>query len=268
VLLLPLGREARVTLVHVAAGRLVRDERGEHAPRTLLQREANRFRERLDSMGRADVELRPILATPGPAFARIITFARSTRAQLVVVGRHGQGLRSLLVGSTAERIVRGRVAPVLVVSQPPGKGYARPLVALDPNERSGRRALKVALRVLDASVRRVDVASAFEIFYEGHLHRAGSSRVEIQKLRQFGADRQRRSLLHQLRGVNSGPARLVAAVRRGDPRRVIPAIANRRKSDLIVLGTHARRGLARFLLGSVAVEVLRSASERPVRSRR
>ena len=46
----------------------------------------------------------------------------------------------------------------------------------------------------------------------------------------------------------------------GDPASLIVRWAEEHKPDLIVLGTHGRRGLRRLILGSVAEHVLRSAS--------
>jgi len=49
----------------------------------------------------------------------------------------------------------------------------------------------------------------------------------------------------------------------GDPARVIVDLAERRGSDLIVIGTHGRTGFSHLLLGSVAEKVVRRAT-RPV----
>jgi len=48
-------------------------------------------------------------------------------------------------------------------------------------------------------------------------------------------------------------------VKVGDPRALIPQIAEQRGVDLIVMGTHGRSGIARLLLGSVAETVARAA---------
>ena len=45
----------------------------------------------------------------------------------------------------------------------------------------------------------------------------------------------------------------------GDARDAIVAVAKRLDADLIVIGTHGRRGFSRFMLGSVAEDVLRRA---------
>ncbi len=52
-----------------------------------------------------------------------------------------------------------------------------------------------------------------------------------------------------------GPAQLEY----GDARAVIEAVARKLGADLIVMGTHGRRGLKRLLLGSVAESVIRTA---------
>ncbi len=48
-------------------------------------------------------------------------------------------------------------------------------------------------------------------------------------------------------------------VRVGDPREIVLTVADEVGADLIVLGTHARRGIGRVLLGSVAESVTRRA---------
>lgn len=45
----------------------------------------------------------------------------------------------------------------------------------------------------------------------------------------------------------------------GDAREVIDSVAEQISADLIVMGTHGRRGIRRVLLGSVAESVVRSA---------
>jgi len=55
--------------------------------------------------------------------------------------------------------------------------------------------------------------------------------------------------------VSLGPVRVEV----GDARDVIDQVAKTIGADLIVMGTHGRRGLRRMLLGSVAETVVRSA---------
>jgi len=56
---------------------------------------------------------------------------------------------------------------------------------------------------------------------------------------------------------------LEGMLRQGTPWEEINSVANEIDADLIVIGTHGRRGLSRVLLGSVAESVIRTAT-RPV----
>ena len=66
-----------------------------------------------------------------------------------------------------------------------------------------------------------------------------------------------RALRAQIRAVvGKGPK---ITILQGDPARRVLGLANRRRPDLLVVGTHGRKGLKRALLGSVAEAVVRSA---------
>lgn len=55
----------------------------------------------------------------GSAFLEIINYARDMDAGLIVVGTHGRtGLRHMLIGSVAEKVVRKAPCPVLSVKHP------------------------------------------------------------------------------------------------------------------------------------------------------
>ena len=60
---------------------------------------------------------RVVLATrKGPAFQRIVEYAREHQTDLIVMGTHGRGMVShTLLGSVAERVVRKAPCPVLTV---------------------------------------------------------------------------------------------------------------------------------------------------------
>ncbi|MFO8006157.1 MAG: universal stress protein [Candidatus Brocadiia bacterium] len=64
----------------------------------------------------ADVEAEVLTGSP---FVEIIDFARQVEADLIVMGTHGRsGLRQLLIGSVAEKVVRKAPCPVLTVKHP------------------------------------------------------------------------------------------------------------------------------------------------------
>ena len=175
----------------------------------------------------------------GLPFVEIIRRAREDRADLILIGR--QGMRSSpdgFVGATAERVVRKAGSPVLVVTTPPTMRYARPLLAVDLSPTS-RRAVSLALRVVDPSVKIIDVV---------HAKSRGQTEHEA-----------RRAVLEFLATPGSSGVAWNVLIRDGDARRVILGEVAERHSDLLVLGTHGRTAIAQVLIGSVAEAVVRAA---------
>ena len=59
------------------------------------------------------------VVTRGPAWSQIVIMAKTTNADLIILGTRGRtGLKHALMGSTAERVVRHATCPVLVVHLP------------------------------------------------------------------------------------------------------------------------------------------------------
>ncbi len=55
----------------------------------------------------------------GPAFLEIVRYAKKTGIDLIVIGTHGRtGIKHMLLGSVAEKVVRKAPCPVLTVSHP------------------------------------------------------------------------------------------------------------------------------------------------------
>ncbi len=72
--------------------------------------------------------------------------------------------------------------------------------------------------------------------------------------------REHRQALEKLADARRGGASFGAGtVEVGDPRDTIVGTAEAVKADLIVMGTHGRRGLSRVMMGSVAEDVVRHA---------
>lgn len=62
-----------------------------------------------------------------------------------------------------------------------------------------------------------------------------------------------------MRALGTDPRAVTIEARVGAVAEIIHEFAIEQKVDLIVMGTHGRRGLAHLFLGSVAEQVLRSA---------
>ncbi len=67
------------------------------------------------------------------------------------------------------------------------------------------------------------------------------------------------ALQTQLKLYEKSGVKMRGALRMGPAWREVGVVAEQEKADLIVMGTHGRRGVVRMVLGSVAERVVRSA---------
>lgn len=201
----------------------------------------------------------------GRAYQEIISLAREIAADLIVLSTRGHsGLKHLLLGSTAERVVRGAPCPVLVArkrkqkSEETSKAFAIRTI-LVPTDFStcslaGTEYAAFLARTLGASLRLFHVIYPYTNYV--FIDRAG---VRVSGLVEAVEEtaRQEMDALKQmdfLRGVS-----VQTEVRPGYAVEEICAAAVQTKVDLIVTSTHGRTGFKRAMIGSVAEHVVRYA---------
>ena len=69
-----------------------------------------------DQQGKESRYIKEIKAVVGKPFQEIVSLARGLRLDMIVIATHGRtGLKHVLLGSTAEKVVRHAPCPVLVV---------------------------------------------------------------------------------------------------------------------------------------------------------
>lgn len=192
----------------------------------------------------------------------IVAAALADDVDLIVIGTSGRsGLAHVLLGSTAERVICRAPCPVLAVRQAAeGPSAARAEITL--------KRILVPIDFFDCSLDALEYAAAV----------AKESGAEVTLLHvmepvSYGLDfalgdaaslaRTREGMLQRLETLT---AAVVAAgiptrsrVRGGIPRDAILEESQQWSSDLIVMGTHGRRGISHLLNGSVAEAVLRHA---------
>lgn len=189
--------------------------------------------------------------------------ALELRADLIVVGTHGRtGLDHIMLGSTAERVIKQAPCPVLTVRVARIQGEeevdAPPciqhlLVPVDFSSPS-LDALEYAIQVVDRFGARLTVLHVLEpIYYDLELG-LGLIEQESQKRTHWEAQLDGLAQVVKERGLAAG-----SVVLGGVPSESIVTYARAQGCDLIVMGTHGRRGLSRLRYGSVAESVLRQA---------
>lgn len=204
------------------------------------------------------------LVLEGDIAGSIVDVATEEDADLIVMSTHGRsGLDRLLLGSVTERVLRHAPCPVLALrySHP----IERVLVTLDGSELA-ETALKPAVamaKVLGAKLYllRVDDSPA----YVSQLEVEEMDRIEpglgqqvLSGFEHEAEDYLRAVLIKLEREIQEGLS-VKTAVLHGDASTHICQLAEDTMIDLVVMATHGRRGLTRWVYGSVTEKVLRTA---------
>ena len=243
---------AALTVLHVltAVGDENRDRQTALKLENDLRRKVMEFSPRHESM----VSIQVVAGTP---FVEIIRRAREEAVDIILVGAHGaQFITDLLVGTTAEKVVRKGDRPVLVVNRPARGPYRRVLAATDFSGQS-RHALELGLRLAPGA--KFHLLHAYRGI-EGQLWRADMGKSEILRYRHQLARQSREEMKEFLRRMGLGVTSIIRLLRYGRAPHVITGVAGRLRPDLVCVGSVGRTGLPYILLGSVSEHVLREVS--------
>lgn len=222
--------------------------------------EAERYLARLASVCQADFAIETSVP-PGQPADEIVRVAALRGADLVVMTTHGRsGLDRLLLGSVADAVIRRTQLPTLLIrgNLPIRRwehGLRNILVPLDGSELAEATLTQIAplaeragarltlLQVLSPSLPEL---AAYDIVC---LPEEGGTQTEQSQV-----------YLARLAGeLRERGLRVQTEIRPGRPAERISSLAAAGQFDLIAMATHARRGLDRIVVGSVADAVLQTA---------
>ncbi len=214
--------------------------------------------ERLRQTG-LDVEARLVSAT-GPE--AVLHVAKELDADLVVTGTRGHsGFKHLLLGSTAEEIVRNAHRPVLAIHPGDALPDAIHLRIILPTDFSDDAAAALEQAIALLSNRGTDCTlSLVHVLHTPVLlaPMGGDMAVRaafIEQAREQAAEGLER-IAKDLRGKGYTVETLV---RDGDPADALAEIAREQHASLIAMGTRGLTGLKRIVHGSVADRTVRHA---------
>lgn len=210
-------------------------------------------------------DLAGVTVQPGAPYQVILETVRRLDAGLTVIGHaegaEGEGTLARLLGSTADRVLRKATHPVLVVRGDMPVPPQRVLVPVDLSPLSADAYL-CGLGVLDQLKERGPVP--FETKVETKVETLLVLEPYPRQLPyQFTPREARVMASHELRlfisRAGEASRGVWSNIRTGNPRAEILAEATDWPADLVIVGTHGRSGLERFMLGSVAAGVARDA---------
>ncbi|MGB9475525.1 MAG: universal stress protein [Candidatus Udaeobacter sp.] len=195
----------------------------------------------------------------GEPYEQICELAREIDAGLIVIGTRGHtGFNRMLLGSTAERVIRFASRPVLVVrrherKQPKEFMLRKILAPVDFSECSMFGALDAAFfaKTFDAKLLLLHVFAGVMPVETGKASKAKNDAIDLKNAQ---LDMEAFTQLDFLRKVKHA-----TEIRAGYPVDEICREAAKSEVDLVVIATHGRTGFNRMFLGSVAEHVVRYA---------
>ena len=203
----------------------------------------------------------------GIPFIEIIREVLRNKHDLVIKAAMGKGgLGELLFGGTATHLMRKCPCPVWVV-QPTHRKKSGILAAIDPDPFDEvRNALNSKIMELATSLAPVEgtelhVVHAWRLYGETLLSGPGRmSQGEVKKMARKTRTEHKGWVADLVRRHAPRLPDERIHLLKGDAGRVIPALAKRKRIDIIVMGTVCRTGIPGFLIGNTAEKILRQVN--------
>ncbi|MCJ0618710.1 universal stress protein [Haloarcula hispanica] len=186
----------------------------------------------------------------------VLDYGDENDIDLIVMGTHGRtGVRRFLLGSVTEKVVRLADVPVLSVKADAEPGTVSFDDILLPTDGSSGAAAAIGpagalASATDATVHLVSVVDTRSLGID-----VGSS-VIVDELESVATDAVG-DASDRLSGM--GVETVETAITHGVPYRAILDAIEEADADLVVIGTHGRTGIDRYLLGSVAEKLVRTS---------
>jgi len=220
----------------------------------MRERLANYLDSIVETRAGANVSMHAIVLEGGAADG-VVKTAVSSQADLIVMGTHGRsGMSRWLLGSVTQKVIRNAPCPVIAVrDERPLKNI---LITLDQTTLS-EQALDPGFAVAGALNARVHLLTIIENAAsspEGGEWAAAEPKSHTTLGEELFA--QEEAYLHDLEIRYQTTQPVKTAVRTGKPQHAILAYAAEQNIDLIVMATHNRAGVKRWLYKSVTEQVM------------
>lgn len=204
------------------------------------------------------VETQHAVGPPGP---RLVELIAKAAPQLVVIGTRGQtGLQHLLLGSTAEHVVRRSSAPVLTIHPDDQRTVEETRRVIVPTDLSGDAVVAIEAFVdlfspEDAPKIELVFADSTPPYLDAMSHE-GLAKGGLPDARRDELVGHLQPMLSRLAGEGF---EVDLQILDGAPVEAITERADLDGADMIVMSTHGRSAIVNFLLGRTAQRIVQRA---------
>ena len=132
------------------------------------------------------------------------------------------------------------------------------LLAIDDSKfsRAATEVIIAQFKPKETEVRVLHVIEPLPVYPDGQAWGYGSEFVPVSEEERKEAEE---LVARSSQALNNAGFKVTTAIKQGSPKVIIIDLAKEWPADLIVLGSHGRKGLDRFLMGSVSEAVARHA---------
>ncbi|HEY8291508.1 MAG TPA: universal stress protein [Thermomicrobiales bacterium] len=200
----------------------------------------------------------------GNPVGNIIALAGDVEGDLICMATHGRsGLRRVIIGSVAERVLHDALVPILLVrpgvTLPADTAHTAIMVPLDGSERA-ELSLPYAINLAQVFGAALELVRVWSVSTPASVV-APYAIDEHQTLFDVMRDATEESVVAYLESVKArltpdGTEVRITALR-GDAAEQLCGYIGTIRPMMVVMGTHGRSGLSRWALGSVAADIVR-----------
>ena len=214
-----------------------------------------------------DVEVKYTVEKGRPADV-IIEKGAADKAMMIAMATHGRsGLDRFLLGSVAEKVLRGSANPLLLVRASKDAkaeetaGFQTIIVPLDGSE-VAERILPAVADIAKVLASAVVLFRAYHIPYTAYAGDEGVYAVNYDEVIAGIRDEAKEYLEKKVAEVrSSGIEKVSCLAKEGLAADEIIALGNQTPDALIAMCSHGRSGVKRWVLGSVAETVVRHSND-------
>ena len=191
----------------------------------------------------------------------IVDHSSELKPDLIVICANGRsGVHDLLYGTIAQQVVAMGIIPLLVVKTKISSFELKKiLIPLDPDSmHDNSLGLAESLaKTFKAELHLLSIIPTLSTLGDEQAAAGNLMPVTTQAFLDLKVENAKNDLQTHIDALHKGHLKAVAEVARGDPTQTIVNVAERTKTDLIILSTHRRAGIDAFWARSVAPYVAR-----------
>ena len=200
----------------------------------------------------------------GKEFLEIIREVLRNKHDLVIkTARGNRGVKDILFGSTAMHLMRKCPCPVWMMTPGQSQPYDRILAAVDVSPADTREnTLNTKIMDLATSLAHLELSELHIVYAWNFRHvnflngELGKSPGEIKKWESETHKLHRRYLDDFLKKYALDKVKFQVHQLKGEASNLIPELVEKKRIDLIVMGTQCRAGIPGFFIGNTAEKIL------------